>query len=239
MRRIIWLFTLIILVLAACAAPPASAPTQQATSTTVPPSPIPPSTETPAKTQTPQPNPASSDTVVFKIIPGESKVTYEVGETFLNQNNRFNTAIGVTPQITGEIYANYQNPPASRLSAIEVDISQFESDSSRRDNAIRQRWLESSRFPIARFVPSQVEGLPESYAEGQEYSFRVSGDLTVRETTRPVTFEVRASLVNQTLTGSATTTILMSDFGVGPISIAGVLQTEDAVKITLQFVARP
>jgi polyisoprenoid-binding protein YceI len=175
---------------------------------------------------------------VFKIIPGESKVTYEVGETFLNQNNRFSTAIGITSQISGEVYANLQNPPASSLSTIEVDISQFESDSSRRDNAIRQRWLESARFPIARFVPTQIEGLPESYTEGQEYSFRVTGDLTVRDTTKPVTFEVRASLSNQTLTGSATTTILMSDFGVGPISIAGVLQTEDAVKVTLEFVAR-
>lgn len=237
MRRVVLSLTISILMLTACTAAPTPTQIQQVTNTIAPSSPIPPA-EMPTETQLPPVNPTITNTTVFKIIPGESKVTYEVGETFLNQNNRFSTAIGITSQISGEVYANLQNPPASSLSTIEVDISQFESDSSRRDNAIRQRWLESARFPIARFVPTQIEGLPESYTEGQEYSFRVTGDLTVRDTTKPVTFEVRASLSNQTLTGSATTTILMSDFGVGPISIAGILQTEDTVKVTLEFVAR-
>jgi hypothetical protein len=31
----------------------------------------------------------------------------------------------------------------------------------------------------------------------------------------------------------------MSDFKIGPISIGGVLNTEDAVKIRFDFVARP
>lgn len=234
MRRRIALFLIpVILIWTACTATPTTPPAQQTTNTVALSSPVP-TVNAPTETQ-----PPVKETVLFKIVPGESKVTYEVNETFLNQNNRFNTAIGVTTQISGEIYANLQNPPASTLSAIEVDISQFESDSSRRDNAIRQNWLESARFPIARFVPTQIEGLPASYVEGQEYSFRVTGDLTVRETTKPVTFEVRASLANQTLSGSATTTLLMSDFGIGPISIAGILQTEDVVKVTLQFVARP
>ena len=67
----------------------------------------------------------------------------------------------------------------------------------------------------------------------------MTGDLTVKETTRPVTFDVTASLQGDTLTGRAETTILMSDFGVGPISILGVLTTEDQAKLILEFVARP
>jgi hypothetical protein len=31
----------------------------------------------------------------------------------------------------------------------------------------------------------------------------------------------------------------MSDFGFGPIDIAGILKTEDEAKVTLNFVARP
>jgi hypothetical protein len=31
----------------------------------------------------------------------------------------------------------------------------------------------------------------------------------------------------------------MSDFGVGPITLAGMLQTQDDVKLSMQFVARP
>ncbi len=238
MRHIALFLMLGILMLTACTAAPSPNQDQQATNT-IAPSPTVPAAQMPTETQSPTVSSPAAGTIVFKIISGESKVFYEVNETFLNQNNRFNTAVGITPQISGEVYANLQNPPASSLSVIEVDISQFESDSSRRDDAIRQKWLESARFPIARFVPTKIEGLPESYTEGKEYSFRVTGELTVRDTTKPVTFDVRASLANQTLTGNATTTILMSDFGIGPISIAGILQTEDIVKVTLQFVARP
>lgn len=63
--------------------------------------------------------------------------------------------------------------------------------------------------------------------------------MTVRDVTLPVTFEVTTRLSGDTLTGSAVTTILLSDFGVGPISIAGILKTEDTAKITLELVARP
>jgi polyisoprenoid-binding protein YceI len=68
---------------------------------------------------------------------------------------------------------------------------------------------------------------------------KVTGNLTVRETTRQITFDVITRLEGTTLSGSAETTILLSDFNVGPISIAGVLQTEDQARIILQFVARP
>lgn len=174
----------------------------------------------------------------YKIVPEESSVTYEVGETFFNQNNRFAVAVGKTSQINGEIRVDQTNPQSSSIGPVEIDISQFRSDSSRRDGAIRGRFLESDRYPIATFTPTSVEGLPASYTPGQELSFTVTGDLKVKETIRPVTFDVTARLDNGALTGTATTTILMSDFSVGPIVLAGILGTEDQVKLTLEFVAR-
>jgi polyisoprenoid-binding protein YceI len=84
-----------------------------------------------------------------------------------------------------------------------------------------------------------VTGLPESVTEGQSYSFKVTGNLTAHNVTKPVTFDVTASLNGTTVTGTATTTIKMSDFGVGPITLAGMLQTQDDVKLSMQFVARP
>ncbi|MCX8024202.1 MAG: YceI family protein, partial [Thermanaerothrix sp.] len=162
-----------------------------------------------------------------------------VGETFFNQNNRFNIAVGVTTAIEGQIEANLTNPPASRIGPITIDVSQLKSDSTRRDNYIRNNALESARYPTVTFVPTAVEGLPTTYVEGQDYTFRIRGDLTVREITRPVTFDVTARLEGQTLSGTATSTILMSDFGIGPIDLVGILRTEDEVKLTLKFVARP
>jgi polyisoprenoid-binding protein YceI len=183
--------------------------------------------------------PAPESIEVFKIIPEESEVSYEVGEVFLNQNNRFNVAIGVTSQVSGDVFVDRVNPQKSSIGPISVDISQFTSDSGRRDNAIRGRFLESSIFPISTFTPIEIQGLPDSYQEGEPVTIQIRGDLTIRDTTKPVTFEVTLSGEGSTMIGKAETTILMSDFGFGPISIGGILNTEDEVKIKFVFVARP
>jgi predicted lipoprotein with Yx(FWY)xxD motif len=181
---------------------------------------------------------AGVEPTVFSIVPGESEVSYEVGETFLG-DNRFATAIGVTPEVTGLIMGDLTDPRSVVLGPVEVDISQFKSDSDRRDNKIRSDFLESTKFPIATFKPTEIEGIPDEYTEGEPVTLFVTGDLTIKETTQPVTFEVTAQLEDSTLTGEAATTILMSDFGVGPISILGFLETEDEVILTFNFVARP
>jgi polyisoprenoid-binding protein YceI len=92
---------------------------------------------------------------------------------------------------------------------------------------------------MATFVPTQISGLPQTYQDGQQITFQVSGDLTVRDTTRPATFDVTMQMDGDTLRGEAKTTLLMSDFGIGPISIAGILKTEDEIKTTFTFVAQP
>ena len=163
---------------------------------------------------------------------------YEVGEVFLD-DNRFAVAIGVTNGINGKIYLDLSNPLASLVSPIEVDISQFTSDSQRRDNKIRSDFLESSTFPIATFAPKQIDGLPKTYSEGESLTFKITGDLTIKEVTKSVTFVVTAMVQDDTLSGEASTTVLMSDFGVGPISILGILETEDDVKLAFTFTARP
>jgi len=175
----------------------------------------------------------------FKIIPGESKVSYEVGEVFLNQDNAFNVAVGITTEVNGEILVDRDNPQNSSIGIVSVDINQFTSDNQRRDNAIRERFLQSAQFPIVEFTPNDIQGLPENYEEGQQITFQVTGDVTIRDVTQPATFDVMLVGNGDTISGEATTTILMSDYGFGPISIAGILNTEDEVKIKVVFVARP
>ena len=238
----------VILLLSACSGPVAVQPTQavqpslekQTPGAGVGATGVPTNTANPVESATqPGNTPPASGIMTFKIVPSESKVTYEVAETFINQNNRFNLAVGVTNSVDGVINADLKNPPASTLGQFTIDISQFTSDSGRRDNAIRNNWLESARFPTAVFKPTSITTLPGSYEEGKDYNFQVTGDLTVKETTRPVTFDVTAKLTGDTLSGKATTTILLSNFNVGPISILGILKTEDQAKLTLEFVARP
>jgi len=180
---------------------------------------------------------ADAGVEIYTISALDSAVTYQVGETFINQNNRLNTAVGVTKGISGKVMIDRANPQNSSIDPITIDISQFTSDNSRRDNTLRDRFLESSKYPQATFVTTQIEGLPSTIQDGETYPLKISGDLTIREVTKPVTFDANVRLDQSRLSGQAGTTLLMSDFGFGPISIAGILNTEDQVNLAFEFVA--
>jgi polyisoprenoid-binding protein YceI len=227
------------LLLAACSAPAA---TPQAT---LPPAldPTTPTATEAAPTLAPETPPTAEtqadDVRTYKIVPDESTASYMVGEVFINENNRYNLAIGATSVLEGEIQLNFTHPEQSTVGVITVDISTLTSDSSRRDNRIRREWLESTKFPIVTFTPTAVNGISPNARPGDEIAFQITGDLLIRETTRPVTFEVTAKLDGDTLTGTATTAILMTDFNFNPPDIAGMLKAENEAKLEFKFVARP
>jgi polyisoprenoid-binding protein YceI len=190
-----------------------------------------------APTAVPTTASVSASTQLYKIDPAQSEVRYQVNET-LFQENRLNTAIGRTKGIAGELRVNFAQPAQSQIGDIVIDISQFTSDESRRDNFIRRTGLESARYPQATFKTTSISGLPDTVAVGDEVSFTITGDLTVKQTTKPVTWNVKLTVGDNQLTGSASTQLLMSDFGVGPLQLP-ILATEDQVKLFLDFVAVP
>jgi polyisoprenoid-binding protein YceI len=184
------------------------------------------------------PGPAPAGTQRFVIVPGESSVTYRVAETFINEGNRLNVAVGTTTVVRGEIFIDRARPANSRVGTLTVDISQFTSDSARRDNAIRDRWLESRRFPIAEFAPTAIQGLPEAHQDGREVSVQITGNLKIRDVTRPTTFASTIRLDGNTLIVVGGATIKMTDFGFNPPSILGILRAENEAKLEFHFVAR-
>ena len=132
---------------------------------------------------------------------------------------------------------NVANPSASRVGEIVVDVSQLKSDESARDNAIRRKWLESKKYPLARLRNVTLSDVPKSIAEGKPFSFKMVGDFTLHATTRKLPWDVTATLDGDTLRGEATTRFKMSQFNVDPPNIANFVKAEDEAKITLQFVA--
>lgn len=186
-----------------------------------------------------QPASPSGDAQEFVIVPAESQVIYRVGETLIADNNRFNVAVGTTQAIRGAVTVDRVNPRASRIGPITIDISQFQSNVARRDNAIRRQWLESAKFPDAEFTPTQIEGLPAQYVDGRPIPLRITGTLRVRNVPRPTIFDAAVTLTGQQLTGQATTKVLMTDFGFTPSDIYGILRAQNEVAIELRFTARP
>ena len=182
----------------------------------------------------------------FVIVPEESQASYLVDEEFLeNALSKLgieagqNDVVGTTPEVSGQLQLNLDD-----LSAVlgenefAVDLSQLTSDQDRRDNWIRENGPTFDRFPMATFTATAVSGLPDNYDEGQEIQFQVSGDLTVHEVTLPVTFDVTATLQDDTLTGVLETRRLMSDFGIDPPEFAGTLTVADEFGIRVEFTAR-
>lgn len=172
----------------------------------------------------------------YVVVPSDSEARYRVAETFL-RDMQYNVAVGRTRQVEGEILVNRRSPAASRV-AVTVDLSTLQSDSPRRDNAIRERWLESSKFPKARFVSTEIRKAPASYREGQAAELEVVGDLTVRDVTRRVAWQVSVRLSGNELRAQATTTVRMTDFGFEPPHILGIVRAENEAKLELDLVAR-
>jgi polyisoprenoid-binding protein YceI len=180
---------------------------------------------------------AAADTqVVYRIDPEQSEVRYRVNELFLRENLPA-SPVGVTKGIAGDILIDFDNPASSQVGTIVINVEQFTSDRDLRDRAIRRDYLESATYPEATFVPNELIGFPENPVEGEAYTFQVAGDLTVKETTAPETFDLTVTLEGDTLTGSASTVILMSTYDVGPITVAGFVETEDEVTLEFDFVA--
>jgi len=174
----------------------------------------------------------------FVIIPTESQVAYHVDEIFF-KTHLFHVATGITKTLQGDVLIDRVNPRRSQIGPITVNISQFASDDVGRDVAIRALWLMSSRYPIATFTPTAIEGLPDTYVQGRAVAVRITGTLRIRQVTRPTTFGASLKLDGEKLTGIATTKILMTDFGFDPPSILGFLTTGNQVSLEFHFTAKP
>jgi polyisoprenoid-binding protein YceI len=238
-----------LIVLAACgsstsqnpAAAPTAAPVATVAATAVPaattvPAGEPTSAAAPAADTTAAPA-QSAEVRVFQIVPEQTTASYEVQEQFLNRSLP-NQAKGTTNAVTGEFQFSLDGQPNGEVTKITVDLRTLTSDSSRRDGRIRTQWLESEKYPFAEFTSTEVQGAPASYTDGQEVTFKLVGDMTIREVTKPVTFDVTGVLNGDTVTGTATTQILMKDFGFDPPDIAGMLTVKDGVTVTVNFTAK-
>lgn len=182
----------------------------------------------------------------FVIVPAESKASYLVDEEFfagalskLGIAAGLADVIGSTQEIEGRLTLNLDDLSAPLgENTFTVKMNTFTTDQKDRDKWIRENGPRFNDYPLASFTATSIEGAPAAYNEGDEVSFKLSGDLTIREITKPVTFDVTASLRGDTLTGVATTRLKMSDFGIEPPNFANTLTVADEFGIEVQMTAK-
>jgi polyisoprenoid-binding protein YceI len=147
--------------------------------------------------------------------------------------------VGSTQEVEGELELRLDDPQNALVAGnFTVNLPSLTTTQEQRDEWIRDNALESNQYPLATFVATAIQGAPASYTAGEEVSFQLLGDLTVREITLPVTFDVTAALEGETLTGVATTAMQLTDFGFEPPSFAGTLTVANDFIIRIELTAR-
>ena len=172
----------------------------------------------------------------FQVIPAETTVEYAVDEILFGNKQ---ITRGQTNAVEGDFKLGFQNgKPVLQMTRMRVDLRTLKSDSGARDNMIRRQWLESNKYPYADFVVTEIKAFPDDVTPGQEAKFQVTGDMTIREITKPVTFDVTVKLDGDKLVGTGVTKIFMKDYGFDPPEILGRFTVSDPATITITGVAQ-
>ncbi|PWH19592.1 MAG: hypothetical protein DDG59_02590 [Anaerolineae bacterium] len=182
----------------------------------------------------------------FVVVPEQSRAAYIVDEEFFSAAlNKLGIppgkvkVTGSTQAIEGFIQLNLADLSAPLgENRFTVRINTLTTDRDDRDQWIREKGPRLNDYPLATFIATAISDAPASYTEGEEVRFKLIGNLTIREVTKTVTFDVTASLSGDTLRGVATTRLLMSDFGIEPPSFANTLTVADEFELQIQITAR-
>ncbi len=147
------------------------------------------------------------------------------------------TAVGVTTDVTGDIYLTADGLYDGLQSGFKVDLSTLKTDESRRDNYVRNNVLETAQYQYAEFVVESVDPFPVGYVEGEEASLTLTGMMTIKDVSLPITFTVLARQAGDRLTATADTEFLMSDFGIDPPSVR-IARAKDGIILQVVLIAQ-
>jgi polyisoprenoid-binding protein YceI len=189
------------------------------------------------ETQSAETQDTPAERIIFEIVQAESQARFIVGEIL---NGSPKTVVGTTDQVAGQIAVDITNPANTQLGTIQVNARTLVTDSGMRNRMIQSRILSTSSYEYITFVPTSLEGLPEVATVGETFTLQITGDLTVRDVTRQVTFTAEITPVSETrLQGIATATILRSDYGITIPQVPSVAGVDDDVILEIEFVAVP
>ena len=165
------------------------------------------------------------------LVAGGSEARYRAQEVLAGRGA--NEAVGRTPDVFGMIEVEADGRIVADQSRIAVDLRTLQSDSAMRDNYIKRSTLRVDQFPTADFVVTSAPGLPIPLPMSGSATFELVGDLTVHGVTRTTTWQATATFADREVTGTATTTVLMTEFGMMPPRVGSVVSIEDSVRLEL------
>jgi hypothetical protein len=155
-------------------------------------------------------------------VVGEGVASYTVPETLRGLQV---DAVGISETLTGSVSTDGSFE-------FELDLTTFVSDQSRRDSRVVQMF---STDPLAVF--SSDDFVWPDGPDGTPITFDVTGRMTINSTERDLTWKVEARQDGDTISVTGETDITLTEFGVEPPSIAGVVDVEDEAHLEVLFQA--
>lgn len=216
--------TLVALLVLACGGPAAA------------PSPSPTPTPSATASATPAPTPEAG-ALTFQVQTG-SKAVVRVREQLAGVSAP-GDAVLETTDVKGS-FALRADGTFTAASKITVGLEALKSDSDIRDGFIKSSTLEVRRFPTADFVPVRATGLPAPLPATGEWTFQLTGKLTVHGVQKDATWEVKATRTAAGLTASAKNapTWTFGDFDMRVPRAASVLSVVDEIRVELELTAK-
>jgi len=166
---------------------------------------------------------------------GSSFVGYRVRERLANLSSA-SEAVGRSTQVTGSMQVAGDQVESVR---VEADLRGLQSDEGRRDNAIRQRGLESERFPTAVFELAEPIRLDQEPVSGRQVNGQGKGRLTVHGVTREVSADLQGRWDGSTIQVAGRIPVRMSDFQIQPPQFGPVLSIEDSLTVEFRLTFVP
>ena len=171
------------------------------------------------------------NTTTWTLDPAHSSIEFSAKHMMIS------TVSGRMGAVNGEIVADESNP-ANSSDELTVDIAGLTTNESKRDAHLRSAdFFDAENHPEATFKSTRVELLSED-------KFRVTGDLTIRGTTKSITLDVEREgegidpWGNVKAAFAASTTLNRKDFGLNwnvALEAGGVLVSEKIkLEITVQ-----
>lgn len=182
-------------------------------------------------------DPAASEVVIYQINQEESEVRFNIYEELRGAPK---DVIGTTHQVAGQVAVNLNDVSGAQVGEILINARTLATDDERRNQAIRNRILFTDQYEFIRFQPTQISGLSGSAAPGQTFTFQISGDLTIKDVTRPVVFDVTVQVETiERLSGTAKATIHRADFNLNVPSVPFVANVGESILLEINFVLTP
>jgi len=181
---------------------------------------------------------SESEPVEFAIVSAESQATFTLEEDLRGSRT---TVVGSTSDVGGSMMVDLENPSASSIGTIVVNARTLETDNSFRNRALRSDILKSAQdaYEFIFFEPRSLSNFSaESVSVGDTLSFDITGDLSIADVTRSVTFAASVTLESETrIRGSASANVLYADYNLVIPQVPSVANVTDDVDLAIHFVA--